>query len=122
MRKPTSSAVSTYVVPSAPSIAVQAPLSSQRSQVYVKVAAGSLQLPGSTVSVEPTLASPETAGAATTVGAAGTTTLFGAESDLFAPPSFEAVTSTRRVYERSSGVMSSVAPVVRSRAPQRPPE
>ena len=61
----------------------------------MKVAAGSLQVPGSAVSVEPTIASPLTDGGVTTVGGAcettGPTRL---ESALPVPPAFVAVTST----------------------------
>jgi hypothetical protein len=68
----------------------------------VKVAAGSLQRPGSAVSVEPTMVSPSMRGRVMIVGAAGRTTAVGAENAVFAPLPFVAVTATRRELPRSS--------------------
>src|SRR5437763_1142266 len=84
------------------------------------MAAGSLQVPGSAVSVEPTVASPLILGPVTTAGAADTTTSVGAESASFAPPRFEAVTSTRRKLPRSSAETMYVAPTAPSIALQIP--
>src|SRR5207248_2245845 len=101
---PSSSLVRVYVESVAPSIGAKPPLPSQRSQEKVRVAAGSLQVPGSTVKLEPTIASPATDGA--TVGT-GTGTLTGevrAESALPAPPAFVAVTVTLMPKPESSPV------------------
>ena len=79
---------------SAPSICVQL-CRCRRSAARrnVKVAAGSLQLPGSTVKVEPTIASPLSEGAVTTVGGpAGRRARPRFESALPVPPAFVAVT------------------------------
>jgi hypothetical protein len=60
----------------------------------VKVAAGSLQVPGSADRLEPTVASPVTKGATVGTGTAALTGAVGAESALPAPPAFVAVTVT----------------------------
>ena len=59
------------------------------------MAAGSLQLPGSAVNVEPTMVSPLMLGSVMTAGAAGRTTPVGAENAVFAPLPFDPVTATR---------------------------
>src|SRR5437763_8446943 len=59
---PLSAGKSSYVLPCVPSIAVHESFASQRSHVYVNVAASSLQLPGAAVSVAPTTTRPEIVG------------------------------------------------------------
>ena len=63
-----------------------------------------VQVPRAAVSVPPSRAVPEIVGAAVFSGATGATAVVGAECARRVPPSFVAVTTTRRVRPTSVGV------------------
>ena len=65
------------------------------------MAEGSLQLPGSAVSVEPTIAAPLMPGATISLGAAGPICPVAADATVFCPPALLAVTLTMMLAPRS---------------------
>ena len=87
----------------ASSMVVQAvPSAAQRCQVMVMVACGSLQVPVSSVRVEPTVVSPLIAGGVELAGAPKVTATVTVEDAVPAPAAFAAATVTRSVLPRSS--------------------